>query len=82
MDDIGEKVAAHHATLAQMNERLGSLDSHMREVREALRDLTTQMHAGFQAQHHRFATVSELRAWVGVLAALIMGSGLLNWLKG
>jgi hypothetical protein len=29
MDDLGEKVAAHDATLTQMNERLGSIDARL-----------------------------------------------------
>jgi hypothetical protein len=29
MDDLGEKVAAHDATLTQMNERLGSIEARL-----------------------------------------------------
>jgi len=69
-DELSDKVAAHEGTLPQMNARLGSLDTGLREIREELRTMNRSL-----------ATIGELRTWMSVLGALIIASGVVNWLK-
>jgi hypothetical protein len=64
MEDLGEKVAAHEATLTQMNERLGNIEA-------TLRDLTGRLDAGFRDVNHRMVSAGEVRTWSGLLIALI-----------
>jgi hypothetical protein len=69
------------ATLTQMQARLGHLDAGMREIRDELRAMHHTLGEERREMSRSFATVRELRAWVGVLGALIVSSGLLNWLR-
>ncbi len=64
MDDLGEKVAAHEATLAQMNERLGNIEA-------TLRDLTGRLDTGLRDVNHRMVSAGEVRTWSGFIVALI-----------
>jgi hypothetical protein len=54
MEQLGEKVPAHEATLTQMNQRLGAIEAMMRDI------------------NNRMATVGEMRAWMGLVIAMIV----------
>jgi hypothetical protein len=71
MEHLDEKVAAHEATLAQMNERLGNIEA-------TLRDLNGRLDAGFRDVNQRMATMAtamatkgELRWWATLISGLI-----------
>jgi hypothetical protein len=43
MEQLGEKVAAHEATLGQMNERIGSIESRLTSIETRLSGLESRM---------------------------------------
>jgi hypothetical protein len=43
MDDLGEKVAAHDATLRQMNERIGSIETRLTAIEARLSGVESRM---------------------------------------
>ncbi len=64
MEHLDEKITAHDATLAQMNERLGNIEA-------TLRDLTGRLDAGFRDVDQRIATKEELRWCAALISGLI-----------
>jgi hypothetical protein len=60
MERMEEKVAAHEATLAQMNERLGSIDARLTAIETRMAAMTNAM-----------ATKGELRWWATLISGLI-----------
>jgi hypothetical protein len=75
MEDLSEKVAAHEATLTQMNEPLGNIEATLRDLTGRLdagfRDITGRLDAGLRDVNHRMVSAGEVRTWSGLLIALI-----------
>ena len=60
MEHLDEKVAAHEATLGQMNERLGNIEATLRDINQRMATMATAM-----------ATKEELRWWAALISGLI-----------